>query len=189
MLHIRIMHCQQFTLKYIKIAYKIVQSTPVLSPGSMSLHYSEFVSNKHSIVPSVSGPSVADGLRNNVHVGPPSYGRCIQNHIVVYVLALFWRPLWPKGPRQPPRLPKCSACTDQAMLFEVTPACTAPSMNYWTEKDTDWQKPRWFLVLHIFNFGGVALKFGSHVTAWPHPIGGMEGGWRGSGSWYRGNSE
>jgi len=49
--------CQQFTLKYITQAYQLLQVKPVLSSGSISLHYSEFVSNKHSNVVSVSSPS------------------------------------------------------------------------------------------------------------------------------------
>ena len=75
--HIRKMHSQQFTLKYITLAYQIFQAKPVLSPGSISLHYSEFVSNKRSNVSSVSGPSVAVGTRNNVPAGPPSHRPCI----------------------------------------------------------------------------------------------------------------
>jgi len=70
------MHCQQFTLKCITLAYQIVHAKPVLLPGLISLHYSEFVSNKHSIVPSVSGLSVAAGPQNNVPVGPHSHRSC-----------------------------------------------------------------------------------------------------------------
>jgi len=54
--------------------------------------------------------------------------RHFPNHIVVYFLAHFWRPLWPsvlgKG-------------TDQVMLFQITVAGTSPSINHRTEKNTD----------------------------------------------------
>jgi len=69
--HIRKMHCQQFTLKYITMDYQILSAKPVLSQGLISLHYSEFVANKHSNIFSVSGPSVAAGPRNSVPAGPP----------------------------------------------------------------------------------------------------------------------
>ena len=68
------MHCQQFTFKSITLAHQILQVKPVFSPGSISLRYCEFVSNKHSNFPSVSGPSVAVGPRNNVPAGPPLIG-------------------------------------------------------------------------------------------------------------------
>jgi len=74
MQHIRKMHCQHFILKYITLDCSIVQAKPVLSPGLISLHYSEFVSNKHSTIPSVSGLSVAIEPRNNVPAGPPLIG-------------------------------------------------------------------------------------------------------------------
>jgi len=45
------------------------------SLSSISLHYSEFVSDKNSNVPSVSGLSVAVGRRNNVHAGPMNVRR------------------------------------------------------------------------------------------------------------------
>ena len=69
--HIRKMHCQQFTLKYITLPYQILWAKPILSPGLISLHYSEFVSNKQSNVSPVSGPFVAVGPRTNVPAGPP----------------------------------------------------------------------------------------------------------------------
>jgi len=72
--HIRKMYCQKFTFKFIALAYQILQAKPVLSPGLISLHYSEFVGNKHSNVPAVSGPSVAVGPRNNIPAGPPLIG-------------------------------------------------------------------------------------------------------------------
>jgi len=46
---------------------------PVLSPGLISLHYSEFASNKHSNDSSVLGPSVTVGPRNNVLAGASSH--------------------------------------------------------------------------------------------------------------------
>jgi len=49
--------------------------------------------------------------------------RHFQNHTVVYILALFWRPFWPSA---------LGAGTDQAMLLQITAAGTAPSINYRT---------------------------------------------------------
>jgi len=43
-----------------------------------------------------------------------------RNHIIVYFLALFWCPLWPST---------LGAGTDQAVLFQITAAGTAPSRN------------------------------------------------------------
>jgi len=54
--------------------------------------------------------------------------RHFQNHIVVYLLALFGPPLAYR-PRQPPSLPTGSAGTDQAMLFQVTAEGTTPFIN------------------------------------------------------------
>jgi len=45
MYHIWKIHCQQVTLKYITPSYQI----PVLQLELISLHYFEFVSNKHSM--------------------------------------------------------------------------------------------------------------------------------------------
>jgi len=73
---IRKMHCQQFTLKYITLAYRILQAKPALPPGLISLYYSEFVSNKHSNFLSVSGPSIAVEPRNDVPAAPPSNRPC-----------------------------------------------------------------------------------------------------------------
>ena len=53
---IRKMHRQQFTLKYIILLTKSFRPNQFYHrAGLISLHYSEWVSNKHSIVPSA-GP-------------------------------------------------------------------------------------------------------------------------------------
>ena len=44
-------------IKYTTLACQTLQAKPVLSLGLIFLHYSEFVSNKHSNVPSVSASS------------------------------------------------------------------------------------------------------------------------------------
>jgi len=87
--HIRKMHCQQFTIKYITRAYQILQTKPVLLPGLISPHYSEFVSNIHSNISSVSGPSVAVGPWNNVAGGPPSHRPCLG--LLVIQTVLVWK--------------------------------------------------------------------------------------------------
>ena len=57
------------------------------------------------------------------------------------------------------------------MTFLWTSLGTAPSINYRTEKDTDWQKLQWFLVFHIQIWGVeiLSLNFESPVTTWPAP--------------------
>jgi len=81
------------------------------------------------------------------------------------------------------------------MIFLWTSLGAAPSINYRTEKDTDWQKLRWFLVFHIqiwgveSLFGGLSSEFWVSCDNVAAQLGGMESGWHGSRSWYRGNSE
>ena len=74
--NIRKMHCQAIHIEIHHTSLPNPSGQTSLSQGLISLHNSEFASNRHPNVPLVSGPSVAAGSRNSVPAGLPSHGPC-----------------------------------------------------------------------------------------------------------------